>query len=232
MTNVECGQPVAAATARSVVIIGVGNRMRGDDAVGCILCDILTGKESDSPQRHKDTDAETKSVVRRQKAECGSTGRDGQTPPQGRKDTKPSSEPSDSLGDLGVLGGFLLPDWVHVLDCGNAPENYLKPIADRNPGRILVVDCCEFGGKPGEFRVFSRPEIENLSYGLLSTHTLPLTLTIEMLSLETKATIELLGIQPQAIEFGTDLSEPVRGALPALVQFVSAWAREPQPSAP
>jgi hydrogenase maturation protease len=96
---------------------------------------------------------------------------------------------------------------------------------DRNPARILVVDCCEYGAKPGEFRLFSRPEIEQLSYGLLSTHTLPLTLTIEMLSLQTHATIELLGIQPERIEFGEDLSESVRRALPAVVQFVRDWAR-------
>ena len=96
---------------------------------------------------------------------------------------------------------------------------------DRNPARILVVDCCNYGAKPGEFRLFSRQEIEDLSYGLLSTHTLPLTLTIEMLSLETHATIELLGIQPERIDFGEDLSEPVKRSLPAVVEFVRNWAQ-------
>jgi hydrogenase maturation protease len=125
-------------------------------------------------------------------------------------------------------GGSCLGDSVFVFDCGNTPENYLQPIADRKPSRILVVDCCDFGAQPGEFRRFGRLEIEQLSYGLMSTHTLPLTLTIDMLSLETKATIELLGIQPERIEFGEDLSEPVRRALPAVVEFVRQWAREPQ----
>ena len=135
--------------------------------------------------------------------------------------TVPAS-PSLALGDL---GGCSPADRVCVVDCGNTPENYIQPVVDRNPARILVVDCCEYGAKPGEFRLFSRPEIEQLSYGLLSTHTLPLTLTIEMLSLQTHATIELLGIQPERIEFGEDLSESVRRALPAVVQFVRDWAR-------
>ena len=137
--------------------------------------------------------------------------------------TVPAS-PSSALGDLGALGGSSLGDSVFVLDCGNTPENYIQPVADRNPARILVVDCCAYEAKPGEFRLFSRTEIEQLSYGLLSTHTLPLTLTIEMLSLQTHATIELLGIQPERIEFGESLSEPVRRALPALIQFVRDWA--------
>ena len=116
---------------------------------------------------------------------------------------------------------------LFVLDCGDTPENYIQTVVVRKPTRILVVDCCDFGAKPGQFRLFSRPEIEQLSYGLLSTHTLPLTLTADMLALETKATIELLGIQPQQIEFGTELSEPVRRALPAVVEFVRSWALEP-----
>ena len=161
-----------------MVILGVGNRLRGDDAIGCIVCDELQ-KTSSSP------------LV-----------------------PSPSSVP-----------GFF------ILDCGSTPENYVQPVADQNPTRILVVDCCNYGAKPGEFSLFSREEVDRLSYGLLSTHTLPLTLTIGMLSLETEATIELLGIQPERIEFGEDLSEPVQRALPAAVEFVRHWARESQPGA-
>jgi hydrogenase 3 maturation protease len=176
-----------ASAARQLVILGVGNRLRGDDAIGCIVCDEL-GKE--------------------------------RTP--GFKDS------SGQVPDTGILDSSTprpLSDSVFVLDCGNAPENYVRPIADREPNRVLIVDCCDFGGKAGEFRIFGRSEIDQLSYGLMSTHTLPLTLTIDMLLLETKANIELLGIQPQQIEFNTDLSPAVRAALPALVQFIRDWSR-------
>jgi hydrogenase 3 maturation protease len=178
-----------AEEAGKVVILGVGNRLRGDDAVGCILCDEIRN----SPQRYKDT--------------------------------KPGPE-SDA-----PLGGHSFSDRVHVIDCGDTPENYIQPIAELNPARILVIDCCNYGGQPGEFRLFSRAEVDSLSYGLLSTHTLPLTLTIEMLSLETHATIELLGIHPERIEFGEEMSEPVKRALPAVVEFVRNWARASQPGA-
>jgi hydrogenase 3 maturation protease len=145
-----------------VVVLGVGNRLRGDDAIGCLVCDELER-----------------------------TGGEG----------------------------------LSVFDCGNTPENFVEPVARLAPRRILVVDCCDFGAEAGEFRLFSRRELEELSYGLLSTHTLPLSLTVELLALETGATIELLGVQPEQIEFGKDLSEPVRRALPALVQFIQNRAQ-------
>jgi hydrogenase maturation protease len=191
-----------------VVVFGVGNRLRGDDAVGCIVCDEMRN----SPPRHKDTEGSSagSSIVHRPSSVPEETG------------TVPASP---ALDDLGALGGSSFGDSVFVLDCGSTPENYIQPVADRNPTRILVVDCCDYGAKPGEFRLFSRPEIEQLSYGLLSTHTLPLTLTIEMLSLQTHATIELLGIQPERIGFGESLSEPVQRALPAVVEFVCNWAK-------
>jgi hydrogenase maturation protease len=166
---------VVAETTRQVAVLGVGNRLRRDDAVGCIVCDEL-------------------------------------------QKTSPSSLVPDPSSVPGLF----------IVDCGSTPENYIQPVADRNPTRILVVDCCNYGAKPGEFRRFTREEVDRLSYGLLSTHTLPLTLTIEMLSLETNATIELLGIQPERIEFGDGLSEPVRRALPGVVDLVRNWARESQ----
>ena len=160
--------------------------MRGDDAVGCVVCDEL--RREGVPGFH-----DSRGQV--QVARPPSTG---------------ASPPGDS---------------VLVIDCGNTPENYIQPVTDKDPARILVVDCCDYRAKPGQFRLFSRSEIEELSYGLLSTHTLPLTLLVEMLSLSTKATIELLGVQPQGIEFGTDLSEPVRRAVPTLLQFIRDWTR-------
>ena len=141
------------------VIIGVGNRLRGDDAVGCAVIDELAGLEG-----------------------------------------------------------------AALFDVGSSPENYIEPVARLKPARILFVDACDFGGKPGEFRLFSRAEFEELAYGLLSTHTLPLHLTAEMLAQETKASIELLGVQPLSIEFNQPLSEPVRSGLPAVAGYCRSWA--------
>jgi hydrogenase maturation protease len=128
----------------------------------------------------------------------------------------------DAVGPilLDTLAGL---DRARLFDVGSTPENYILPIAQLAPARILVVDACDFGARPGEFELFDRSQVERLTYGLLSTHTLPLSLTIEMLVQETDAAVFLLGVQPAAMEFGTELSAPVSAALPALAEFVRRW---------
>jgi len=190
-------EPAGPAVARAV-ILGVGNRLRGDDAIGCILCDELCEGHDPDPQPRN---------------------RDRNSPPR-HQDTRRTGQNPGTLEPQNP---------VVVLDCGDAPENFVEPVAKLAPQRILIVDCCDFGEDAGQFRLFSRQELQDLSYGMLSTHTLPLSLTVELLSLETGATIQLLGIQPEQIEFGKALSEPVRRALPAVVEFVRNWARAESP---
>jgi hydrogenase 3 maturation protease len=143
-----------------VAVVGVGNRMRGDDAVGPMVIDALAGLEG-----------------------------------------------------------------AALFDAGDAPENYIQPVAKAGPARVLFIDACDFGAVPGEFRLFSRAEVEGLAYGLMSTHTLPLNLTMEMVGQETGAEVCLLGVQPSAIEFAAGLSAAAAAALPRVVEFVRRWAR-------
>uniref|UniRef100_A0A7C4GBL5 Hydrogenase 3 maturation endopeptidase HyCI n=1 Tax=candidate division WOR-3 bacterium TaxID=2052148 RepID=A0A7C4GBL5_UNCW3 len=142
----------------STVVIGVGNRLRGDDAVGCSVIDALKGKVA-----------------------------------------------------------------ALLFDAESAPENFIEPAVETKPTRILFIDACDFGGKPGEFKLFGREEIGRLALGLVSTHTLPLTLTAELLEQRTGAEVWLLGVQPARLEFGAQMSRQVAKALPAIVEFVRDW---------
>jgi len=141
------------------VVMGVGNRLRGDDAVGSLVV--------------------------------------------------------DELGEM---------DRVRVFDCSTTPENFIGPVAELEPERVLIVDACAFGGRPGEFELFGQEDFERLAAGFLSTHTLPLTMTVELLAASVPARFELLGVQPERIAFGEGLSEPVAAALPELVRFIRRWA--------
>ena len=139
-------------------VIGVGNRLKGDDAIGCLVADGLAGAPG-----------------------------------------------------------------IRVVDAGTAPENYLEPVASAGPDRVLFVDACAFGGKPGDFRLFPRADIDRLAAQLVSTHTLPLSMTVAMLERLTGARIELLGVQPESLGFDAELSPPLRAALPRIVAFVRGW---------
>ncbi len=142
-------------------MVGVGNRLKGDDAIGCLVVDGL-----------------------------------------------------ESSGEL------------RAVDAGIAPENYIEPIAADEPERVLFVDACAFGGEPGEFRLFGRADIDRLAGQMVSTHTLPLGMTVAMLAQMTGARIELLGVQPVSIEFDAEMTEPLRETLPRVVERVRAWAAE------
>jgi hydrogenase 3 maturation protease len=147
------------------VILGVGNRMRGDDAIGCLVVDELHGIED-----------------------------------------------------------------VEAIDAGTAPENYIEPIVELAAERILIVDACAFGGKPGEYRLFGRDDLERLVSGIVSTHTLPLNMTVALLEQQLESDIHFLGVQPGTLEFDAGLSQPVEEAFDAIVEFVREWAVEAPPS--
>jgi len=149
---------------RAAAVLGVGNRMRGDDAIGPRAIDALQGQ--------------TRALL---------------------------------------------------IDCGTAPENFIGPLVAAQPARVLFIDACALpgGGRPGEFRLFSRQQVDELAAGLVSTHTLPLGLTVALLGQQVSAEIALLGVQPAQIEFGQDLSPELSAALPGIVRFVRDWLARP-----
>lgn len=147
------------------VIIGVGNRLRGDDAVGCLVIEAL----------------------------------------------------KDCVDAV-------------LFDAESAPENHIEPAVEAHPSRILFIDACDFGGSPGEFRLFGRDELERLALGLVSTHTLPLTMTAQLLEQRTGAGVWLLGVQPARVEFGAGVSRPVARALPGIVRLVREWLSAEPPA--
>jgi hydrogenase 3 maturation protease len=146
-----------------VVILGVGNRFRGDDAIGSIIAEELQSKIQ-----------EIKSI--RQE--------------------------------------------VIVYDTEITPENFIDKVIDLKSDWVIFIDACNFKGKPGEFKLFEEKQIKEISYGLLSTHTLPLTLTIELIKKQHACRISLLGIQPKQLIMGEELSAEVKEAKEKVIEFI------------
>ncbi len=140
---------------KRIVIMGVGNRMRGDDAIGCLISDDL-------------------------KNENGLT----------------------------------------VIDCGSAPENYIDKVIFLKPDQVIIIDACNFKSEPGRFKLFSEKQIDKISQNLISTHNLPLNLTVTMIKKQLPCEIQLLGIQPQQINFGKGLSPKLEKAKQKIVKYL------------
>jgi len=112
-----------------VCVIGIGNRLKGDDAAGPELIDRLTGRSCFHPASpvspvvcHR---VNWLSWLRRIPHRCSAARR--------RE--------------------------LHCLDVGVAPENYLEKIVSINPDTILLVDAMDFGGEAGTCRLFAADQI-------------------------------------------------------------------------
>ncbi|MCX8014999.1 MAG: hydrogenase 3 maturation endopeptidase HyCI [candidate division WOR-3 bacterium] len=146
----------------TIVIVGVGNRLRADDGIGSLIAAELTNY-------------------------C-QTARTAQN--------------------------------IIVFDAEITPENYIDKIVRAKPDWVIFIDACNFGGKFGEFKLFEEDEIQEIAYGLLSTHTLPLTLTMELIKKQHDCRISLLAIQPKQITMGEELSREVSSAKAKIIAYL------------
>jgi hydrogenase 3 maturation protease len=145
-----------------VLVLGIGNRMRGDDAIGSVVAERLAHK--------------------------------GKIP---------------------------------ALDCGEMPDNYVGRVWELAPAELIFVDACDFGGEPGEVRVFEEADLERLANAPLSTHQMPLPMLIGLIRMKPDVArrVRLVGIQPVQIEyFREEMSEPVRAAVSKVMALVRRLA--------
>lgn len=103
------------------------------------------------------------------------------------------------------------------IDAGSAPENYLGKIVRENPGTILIVDVVCLGLSAGEHRILKKQDLLNSGLG---THNIPLPMFIEYLEHHTAADIYMLGVQPQSLALGGEMSDQVKKALSEVEGFL------------
>ena len=136
-----------------VVLVGIGNPLRGDDAFGPKLVERLTGKV---------------------RAVC--------------------------------------------IDAGTAPESYTGKIVKEKPDTIVLADAVHLDKAPGEYAFLGKAEILKSGF---TTHDMSPSLFIEYLESQTRADIYLLGVQPQTLSMGADMSEPVKQTLERLAAEIA-----------
>jgi len=104
------------------------------------------------------------------------------------------------------------------LDAGTVPENFLSKLERDGPKAILLIDAVDFGGRPGEIRLFAAEEAENPN---ISTHTLSLRHFAHFFG---GCEVRLLGVQPETNEFGAGLSASMAKAVEEVVEAINADA--------
>lgn len=108
---------------------------------------------------------------------------------------------------------------VPVVEVGEVPEAYLHRVPPR--GCLLILDAVDFGGQPGEVRLFQPLEVPPISGW--STHRLPLRVLAEYLWKAKGAQTWVLGVQPACLEWGAPLSPAVKAAGERILPWLLEW---------
>ena len=145
--NLEAGlREFFGAGEKKVVLVGVGETLRGDDGVGIKIIELL------------------------------------------------EEVPMDN---------------VVLLNTGPVPEAFTGKVVEHRPTHVLLLDAANFQGKPGDVKLIKSSKIGGQT---ISTHSLPLTIFISYIEKMLGSKVLLLGVQPESIEFFTEMSPDVEKA--------------------
>lgn len=102
----------------------------------------------------------------------------------------------------------------NCFDCGNVPENYLGKIEKVQPADMIFVDAADCGEDPG---VISFHGGEHFDYQSISTHSAGLSPLMDYLAESCPARCWVLSIQPKTMDYGAEVSKPVKEAIERIV---------------
>ncbi len=91
-----------------------------------------------------------------------------------------------------------------------SPENLTGQIKEFKPACLVILDALDMGAKPGHTRLVRPGQI--LAEATPSTHNVSLKVLLDYLGNFLACEVLIVGIQPQSLEFGRPLSEPVAKA--------------------
>lgn len=93
-------------------------------------------------------------------------------------------------------------------------ENYIGKINAINPDVLILIDCVDFGKTSGYFNLIPADELKDYT---LNTHNISLKRISELF----KMPVYILGIQPQSLDFGEEISETVLNAVQEILEITN-----------
>lgn len=115
---------------------------------------------------------------------------------------------------------FEFPENVSLIDGGTMGLDLL-PFIEKTD-RLLLIDALDLKNKPGTIGIIEGKEIPAVINTKISPHQIGLSdlfSVMRLLEREPKI-ITVIGIQPESIELGTELSPPVRQGIDSLISVI------------
>ncbi|MDR1195930.1 MAG: hydrogenase 3 maturation endopeptidase HyCI [Endomicrobium sp.] len=110
-----------------------------------------------------------------------------------------------------------LPENFKVLIGHTAPENLTGEIRRFAPSHLIICDAADSGLNAGEINVISPEDIQGAAF---STHMMPINIFINYISMDNPCKPLIIGIQPKTLEFGAEVSAPVKKAALDLAKII------------
>jgi hydrogenase maturation protease len=113
-----------------------------------------------------------------------------------------------------------LPEGVSVVEGGTDGFRLLNIITEAD--RLIVIDAIKGGAAPGSIYRFNLDEVKNCPSGFkTSVHQIGILEVINMSGLIGKTPrTTVIGIEPQSLEMGMELSPEIREKIPRIIELV------------
>lgn len=95
-------------------------------------------------------------------------------------------------------------------------ENYIGKISNIDPDILVLIDCVEMGSAAGTCKLMSVNKIEDLTF---NTHNISLRRISEFFTMP----VFLLGIQPEKIDFGENLTYLVKEEADKIISYINSY---------
>ncbi len=113
-----------------------------------------------------------------------------------------------------------LPGSIEILDGGTGGFKLIDLF--HGAARVIFIDAVETGKPPGTVTIFCAEDVRSIykkeKYSLHDTDLMEVIKMTEML--DTPPRIEIIGIQPMTIDYGTTLSKELTGSMPEIINRV------------
>lgn len=104
---------------------------------------------------------------------------------------------------------------IKVLTVEVSIENYIRKINSYKADHIILIDGVNFNREPGYYNMVMVSELMDFT---TNTHNISLRNISEYLS----GNIQILGIQPETLEFGEALTAPVKKTADEIIRFINS----------
>jgi hydrogenase 3 maturation protease len=94
-------------------------------------------------------------------------------------------------------------------------ENYIGKINSLAPDILVLIDCVDMGSTPGTCKLMSVSQINDLTF---NTHNISLKRVLEFF----KMPVYLLGIQPEKVDFGENISYLVKEEAEKIINTINS----------